>query len=1083
MHHKKEKVLYAIWAEEIVALPPKSVVVVTVAPEPITEWDSILDATKEAPQCYQRHMIRFNEIDGSEDCLYLNVYMPQKTKHFGKLPVMIWIHGGSFVCGSSREELCGPEFLMSKKIVLVTFNYRIGLLGFISFKDPLAKVPGNAGLKDQVLVLKWVQDNIEQFNGNKDNVTLFGQGAGAACVHLHMLSPLSRGLFHKAVMQSGCALNPWANGLLGTGRLAGKFLDIKGTDCEVLNALRLLPVEQIFTLQETLANDNRVDVLWLCSPVVEDKKDLESFLPDEPINIIRSKRYAVVPMIIGYTSREGSYWDISNQQMSGKSKIITNFRTVTPNNINCKKGGLLSNTIAKRISDFYYGPRLTQTRMGRYPRLKQMDPLYQIMTDVFFLNGIFATINNHLELFPKIPVYYYKFNYQTTLNIFKQMTCLVHQRKYTGAVHGDDLGYLWCTYLTPQLWCEDEENEAIETVVSLWTSFAKTGKPRLKKSGKACFNWIPTTKASFHCLNISKHLKIEYNPDMDRVLMWQKIYKNDVRTKTIWILSKVLSNFSTSQTSTMAEPIVKIKYGKLRGTIGVDYDGNKYYRFQGIPFAKPPIGALRFKAPEPPNSWEGVRDATKNGNQPLCVDSLFPSECQSEDCLFLNVYTPELPRSNTVFKPVMVWIYGGAFITGGSSSSLYGPEFLITKEVVIVTFNYRGGLFGFLNFEDPTLDIPGNAGFKDQVMALRWIQENIREFGGDSNNVTIFGESAGSASVQCMILSPLAKGLFHKAILQSGSIFGNWARTKRTLPFLTKQLSINTTNEKEILDRLSKMNSNEILELQSKIPDDCQAFFKRCFGLVIEHAKAPSAFLTREPIEIILSGDYNRVPIIIGFTSFEGMVADFFGANVSDTYTIDDFEKMIPYELNIDSGSKLSKIIANKIKKFYYGPYNCSEEHKRQYYLVQGDYLVTWPTLFSTRLFASTTDKPVYLYRISIESTLSIYKKMRKNNCPGVCHGDDLGYFFKSVMAPSIIPGSVEDLTIRRCVTLWSNFAKYGNPNPLQLDSLINVYWKPVCNTTLNFLEIGDNLTTGINPEENRMKFWDEIYSLIYKVS
>ncbi|KAF5273122.1 hypothetical protein FQA39_LY07612 [Lamprigera yunnana] len=549
------------------------------------------------------------------------------------------------------------------------------------------------------------------------------------------------------------------------------------------------------------------------------------------------------------------------------------------------------------------------------------------------------------------------------------------------------------------------------------------------------------------------------------------------------ILSKILNNFGTYQASTMAEPIVTIKYGKLRGAIGVDYDGKEFYRFQGIPFAKPPIGALRFKAPEPPNSWKGVKDATKNGNQPAYGESLFPSECQSEDCLFLNVYTPELPGRNTELKPVMVWIYGGGFISGSSSCAVYGPEFLITKEVVIVTFNYRGGIFGFLNFEDPTLDIPGNAGFKDQVMALRWIQENIREFGGDSNNVTIFGESAGSVSVQCMILSPLAKGLFHKAILQSGSIFGNWTRTKRALPFLTKQLSINTTNEKEILDRLSKMNSNEILELQSKIPDGRQNFFKRCFGLVIENAKAPSAFLTREPIEIILSGDYNHVPIIIGFTSLEGMVVDFFGENVPNTYIIDDFEEIVPYELNIDRGSKLSKIIANKIKKFYYGPYDCSKEYEHQYYMLVGDLTITWPTLFSARIFTSTTDKPVYLYRISIESTLSIYKKMRENNCPGVCHGDDLGYFFKCVMAPSIIPGSVEDLTIRRCVTLWSNFAKYGNPNPLQLDSLINVCWKPVWNNTLNYLEIGDNLTTGINPEENRMKFWDEIYSLIYKVS
>ncbi|KAF2883535.1 hypothetical protein ILUMI_22638, partial [Ignelater luminosus] len=343
---------------------------------------------------------------------------------------MVWIHGGAFVSGSSKTELCGPEFLMTQDIVLVTFNYRVGMLGFMSFEDDSVKVPGNAGLKDQVLVLKWVQKNIARFRGDKRNVTLFGQSSGAACVHLHMLSPMSRGLFHKAIMQSGCALNPWVNGVRGSGRLLANVLGIKGNDEKILEKMRDIPVEKIFEAQEKLTNANMVDVKWFSSPVIEKQKRYPAFISDEPINIIRSGDYHKVPMIIGYTSREGIYWDIYNQLMTGKSEIITDFTTVIPNNLNARKGSLLYQTIADRIKAFYWGPRLYQTRMGRHPRLKDMEPLYQLLTDVFFLRGIHCTVKNHYEMSPETPIYYYRFSFETRLNVFKQMLPPALQMKY-----------------------------------------------------------------------------------------------------------------------------------------------------------------------------------------------------------------------------------------------------------------------------------------------------------------------------------------------------------------------------------------------------------------------------------------------------------------------------------------------------------------------------------------------------------------------------------------------------------------------------------------------------------------------------
>lgn len=162
----------------------------------------------------------------------------------------------------------------------------------------------------------------------------------------------------------------------------------------------------------------------------------------------------------------------------------------------------------------------------------------------------------------------------------------------------------------------------------------------------------------------------------------------------------------------------------------------------------------------------------------------------------------------------MLWIYGGAFLYGSSATDLYGPEYLLTEDIVLVTFNYRVGPLGFLNFENDNLHVPGNAGLKDIVMALKWVQANINKFCGDPNNVTIFGESAGGAAVHYLILSPLAKGLFHKAIAQSGSSLNSWARGTRNAAFFAKNLGIVNHHEDEILDILQNLSAEELHEYQ-----------------------------------------------------------------------------------------------------------------------------------------------------------------------------------------------------------------------------------------------------------------------------
>ncbi|KAF5273127.1 hypothetical protein FQA39_LY07617 [Lamprigera yunnana] len=526
------------------------------------------------------------------------------------------------------------------------------------------------------------------------------------------------------------------------------------------------------------------------------------------------------------------------------------------------------------------------------------------------------------------------------------------------------------------------------------------------------------------------------------------------------------------------KPVVTIRNGALQGCIKEDYHGKPYYNFQGIPYAKPPIDDLRFKAPQPAESWTGVRNATMEGKHCFSRHMILRTPSGSEDCLYLNIYTPKLPESNTSLKPVMFFIHGGGFTMGSGNSELYGAGYFMPEDVVLVTINYRLGLLGFLSFDDVSLDIPGNAGLKDQVMALRWVKENIGCFGGDPNNVTIFGESAGSASVHYLILSPLAKGLFHHAILQSGTAFSPWARGEKSSTLLAASLGLKTTHEREIYEILQKMTKEELLDLQEKVPDMFEANFVRPFGPVVENVTVMSPFLTKDPVDVLLSGDFNHVPMIIGFNSREGMLAVGESKRMGlEIEFMSNFQKAVPHLMKIPPNSDLSMKLAEKIKSFYYGSEIPSLNNINQYYLMQGDNFFVWSTYFAVKNHNLTSSAPVYFYRMSSDTNLNLYKKLLQITNAGACHGDDIGYLFTNTLTTPLIRNSTEEITVRRFVKLWATFAKTGNPNPPE-NSLINIFWKPVEKKKFHFLEIGDNLTVGVNPEQERMNFWEEIFAL-----
>jgi len=214
----------------------------------------------------------------------------------------------------------------------------------------------------------------------------------------------------------------------------------------------------------------------------------------------------------------------------------------------------------------------------------------------------------------------------------------------------------------------------------------------------------------------------------------------------------------------LSDPIVSISTGQLRGSL----TANGGAVFKNIPFAQPPVGNLRWREPQPAKAWTGVRDATAFG--PMCHQNDNKQLPHSEDCLQLNVWTPQPPMTSSV--PVMVWVHGGGNTAGSGIEALFNGEVLASHGVVVVNVNYRLGVFGFFAHPGLTKESPhsasGNYGLADQIMALRWVQQNIAKFGGDPRNVTIFGESAGAGDVNALIASPLTKGLFVRVIAQSG---------------------------------------------------------------------------------------------------------------------------------------------------------------------------------------------------------------------------------------------------------------------------------------------------------------------------
>jgi para-nitrobenzyl esterase len=499
---------------------------------------------------------------------------------------------------------------------------------------------------------------------------------------------------------------------------------------------------------------------------------------------------------------------------------------------------------------------------------------------------------------------------------------------------------------------------------------------------------------------------------------------------------------------------VRVEQGLLAGTSGSSADVRVY---RGIPFAAPPVGDLRWKAPQPAKKWQGLRQAAEFSN--ACWQTQYPAAAAiyqaklpplSEDCLYLNIWTPAKSPKDKL--PVMVWIHGGGFTRGYGGSRAYDGEALARKGAVIVTINYRLGIFGF--FAHPALSAEsghhasGNYALLDQIAALQWVQKNIAAFGGDPTRVTIFGESAGSWAVNVLMASPLAKGLFQRAIGESGGSFSPMKTLAEAeneglhlTVLLTLTVSAGTKNEAG-----AKPPAQSILKTLRAIPAEelLQSSETETVRAIVDGWVLPQDIAT-----IFAQGKQNDVPLLVGYNADEGTTLAPQAANLKGTmFTAGVYQRY---------GAQ-----ADAMLKIY--PAASDEQAVSSFYSAYRDQVFGWEMRTWARTATKTGHQPAYLYYFSRRPPGPQSARLR------AFHAAEIAYVFGTFVWP--FPWEDADKKLSDAMTsYWVNFAASGNPNGGSL-----VKWPAYNAKDDQALEFGDQIAVRSEVNKAGLDFFDGYY-------
>ncbi|XP_021945103.2 esterase E4 isoform X1 [Folsomia candida] len=552
-------------------------------------------------------------------------------------------------------------------------------------------------------------------------------------------------------------------------------------------------------------------------------------------------------------------------------------------------------------------------------------------------------------------------------------------------------------------------------------------------------------------------------------------------------------------------PVVYLSTGGVRGVYEKSRDGNIFASFYGLRFAKPPINELRFEPPQAAEPWSGIRNAQDHHPECLQIEAMVTGRIKGvEDCLKLNVFTPNLAEKSNKLLPlrkVMVFFHGGLYISGGAT--MYGPKYFMDNDVVLVVPQYRLGALGFLSTGDNT--VSGNMGLKDQNLALKWVKENIKSFGGDPTQVTLFGNSAGGSSVHFHMLSPYSKGLFHKGISESGTAIQIWTLSKRPkeqAKRLATQLNCPTHSVSDMIDCLRKLDASSLVKVHlatmSPIRDNTDLFVPTI----------DKDFIPDDPMKLLKLGRFHAVPWLTGVNLGEGLLNT--GRILADEYIYKNLNKnwnaWMPLMLDYDK-NRLE--ISEKIKQYYFGRF------AGKYY---AEDIRNITSIYSHRVYFHATQKaallhsvhaPTFLYFYTYPGDFSFFslfkavmprdgdiiapevkiaveiakdfakdllKKLAKKSPDDLfpCHSDELPLLFNMHRAIEVTKKSHDYKMSKFLVKAWTDFAKLEDGS---MYSYQNIPWEPVNNSTSGVKYMVLNIHGKIieNPFSDIIKFWDAV--------
>ncbi|KAJ0181320.1 hypothetical protein K1T71_003405 [Dendrolimus kikuchii] len=1031
------------------------------APLPPPTWTETFDAVNRNITCVQGLPVPYQQ----EDCLIADVFVPDTNQT--NLPVMVSVHGGAYQ-GGYGAVMAFRDFSVMKNVITVTFNYRLSVHGFLCLGTE--NIPGNAGMKDQVALLRWVNRNIASFGGNPNEVTIMGCSAGGSSVDLLTISKSTRGLFQKAIVESSVHLSAYSVQIdpIENAKIHARKLNF--TDVDDIDALEFfyLNTSWDILLYGTFFMNNE-NTLVAFSPCVEKDVGQEIFLHDAPFNIVSGGEYTRYPMIYGFTDLESSLF--LNSFYGWQTRMNNNFSEFLPGDLEFDSVDIREEV--GRLAKAMYFNNLSvnnDTILGFVDYYTDILFAYSVMRSVELQNQVGNT---------SIYLHFYSF--------YDESITPVPHTDYRGAEH---CAQMYMVTDSNQTTMTEEWLNMKNRMSDFYYNFITTGQPVVNGSPVASWPAIGENRTPY--LSVGRTVELGNTLLESRYRFWEDIYQRHYHVpkppthRVLLILRPYITCRSDTDrmsgrtliylfvifvgVSANDSKIVKIAQGAVEGY----RESDDIFAFYGIPYASAPTGPNRFKAPNPGPVWLHTLKAVDK--RVICPQSFLPvmpsDVIMQEDCLIANVFIPDTSKTNL---PVLVYIHGGAFQMG-FGNLLTTKNLMKTRKMVIVTFNYRLGAHGFLCLG--TKDVPGNAGLKDQLALLRWVQKNIAAFGGNPDDVTVAGYSAGSAIVDLLVVSKAAKGLFKKAIPESGANLA--AFSTQVDPILTaksfaKQLKFDKADDIYALEEFYKTVSYDLLHSDHFFDRVDSTFL---FSPCVERDLGEERFLHDAPYNILKKGEQNKVPMLCGFAEMEGLLRiEFF-----DEWKVkmnENFSDFLPNDLTFESKKEKEKV-ANEVKHFYFGNNLITEENILEYVNFFSDVLFTYSTLRSIQMQLETGNDQIYLYEYSFvddETPFVPHTQVRgATHCAqSTAIADGFNFTNNNENAISKSYKKVK-ATLRE---MWTNFVYTGKPVP-EGSSLLK--WPPVNKPWSPHMSLGEKVELRGSLLEERTRFWNKIYKKYYYI-